>query len=713
MSYAMRVVLYDTDGSRMGVLPDLLEADLSVTLSKASTLKFKYPRDGERAEYLTSRGVLATLREIAVEVTADGREWVEPVCVGRFMLGTVSVDLQSATDVTIDVECSSIYNRLTDVVTIPTAAMSPDDNGAVKFTDATPGAILLPFIEAAQDRGWAADMDFDFTTTTDSQGNTWSQTASLSVSRGQTMDKLLTDLTNAGVIDWRLNGRTLQVYNTAVNPGASSNFLNTAQPSWTIALGAGVTDAEDSFSWASRCSAVIVEGEASEMWTIPNPYVGTVVAEQMGTRYREVYMKAEGVTSAEAARHVAEQYLIAGASRADTVKRQFTFSDLSVAPLTQLRPGTWVSVERADGYELMRLTGMTLSWDGSVVEGDLTLGTFRESVLERLARISYKTDGGILTSDTGGSPSKASETNPDAPSSNDFGQVVPAQTVVTAASGYSAESWSTGTYGGYIDVTFNPVTTGTGRTTGRAYTIECTEYQVRCISQTQGAENVTTETAGQTGTWTVYGVQPGATYTVQVRAYYFGAWGAWSTARTITVVPDTTAPPQPSVPAVVSQFQAVQMTWDTLDYQGGSGVPSDFDHLGIAIVSRNGALTENYATGGPGEYSYAVASLPEGDYDLAIRSYDKQGNVSPWSGRRQFTVEVTVDAQAIQSAVDDALAPYEDTIGEAVAMAQASLNLAENTVIENPVPPDAGIEDVSVWKGPDGKWWILRTLVEP
>lgn len=747
-NYVLRLVAYNVSGKRLQILPDVLELDLSVELNDSSTLKFKYAADGVGASLLTAETYATTLMELAVEVSSDGGNvWTEPP-IGRFIVTDGKRDLLDNGVLQIDVTTQSTATRLGEaVMLLPVTPV--DSDASVRYTDenkkthyhaATPGMVLRDIWDTASQRGWGTDLTVDFSSTKDSTNTSWATDVTASFAAGTTMRSVLDQLTEAQLVDWRMEGRMFRLFNPSTAAG-DNRPLGTLQNSFALPLGVGMTAAEESFSWADRCSRVIVEGEESQTWVVQNPYLTGVVGSGINARAKELYVKSQGVTDALGARRVAEPYFISGSNVAETIKRSYRMSDLVRSPLIDFQVGDWIRLERLSGFDTLRVQGLTVSWDGSVATGDITLGTLQDSVLAKLLKKTLTADeNGIRT--TGGAPTNATTTAVATTASSaaskaqqaldqntpggaqkdggsDFqlvsiGTVTPAAPVITLSDFYG-ELNRNGRWNGACRLEWTH--------TGKNYNGEISlindwpQYIEVYVTDITDAENpeplpdLTTQWWGEHG-GTVTGLTPGNTYSINARAYYVGSWSAYSNTVTGTVPLDNVPPPVPSTPTVVSAYQAMQITWDGLAKNGGSGTPLDFDHLGVAVTSEGGVLRENYTTDGPAGRVITLANLPQDTYDVAIRSYDQRGNVSGWSDRVTATVTVTVDASAIQSAVDRAMASYDDSIGAAIDFAAGIQNLASGLIESGDVPPDSGSPGVSYWKGPDGKIWKLSRLVQ-
>lgn len=753
--FAMRLVAYNAQGRRIQILPDVLEMDLGVKLNDDSTLKFKYAADGVGAELFTAEYYLVTQLEIAVEVTGDGGvTWTEPP-IGRFLVSNGSKDLLTPGITTIDVETRCNTTRLADTVLLlaPTSESDDekhlyvDENLKAHFHNVTPGFVLRTMWDSAQSRLWGPDLTTDLAAATDSSGTAWAQEVSSSFAAGTTLRAVLDELTDGRAVDWRMEGRTLHAYNPSPEV-ESYGVMGPVYKDWTLPLAGGFQSAEEEYSWAEQCSRVIVEGEESRYWLVDNPYPSGEVRTGLRQRFREIYLKASGVEDAQGARRVAEPYFLKGAAAAETLKRSFRVTDMLRRPLTDFQVGSWVLLERAEGAkEFIRVQAVNLSWDGMTATGDLTLGTARDGLLEQLLKKALTVDeNGVRvvkeapeTATAASTTTKVETAYKAAKAAQDggesamrqldeltekllgdhrseyygvyFGTVIPTAPRLTVGD-YYTDMDNFGNDFGYcrLEWTHDGKDLDGKALIGNApQAVAAFVYDTTTGTPVYKADSYV-EWRKQTG-GTVTGLEPGHSYSITVRAYYVGGWSVDSNAVTGTCVLDTTPPPVPSVPAVSTAYQALQITWDGLAADGNSGTPRDFDHLGVAVVAEGGVLRETYTTDGPAGRVVTLANLRADTYDVAIRSWDKRGNVSGWSNRATVEVTVTVDTQAIQASVDRAMAAYDDSIGAAIDFASAIQNLSSSFIEIGEVPPDSGNEGQSYWQGPDGKVWKLKTLV--
>lgn len=718
MSYHARLRLYKYNGDPIGSLPDTESIDLTAKYCAASTLKFVYPLQGVRASYLSAILSSNAMAEVAVEVSTNGTNWVEPP-VGRFIITSSSLNQIDPTKDTVDVTLVSNASRLGDAVVLPNVSedgteLSTDEQKRV-FSDQTPGAIVEAVLDEAAARGFGADLSPlpGSIATYDSSGARWTNTSTLTVQGGTTLEKVLQELVDAGVLEWRINGRTLQLGNVSTENTWSAGFLSPLVDDTVIRLTHGAVTASESYDWSERCSSVIIEGEGGRVWTFANEYIRNDGA--FTARFREKYVKVSKVTTEAQARIAALPYMRQGSVRDDTIKRSFLVDALLVPPFydSRFQVGSWVAVERSNfrydqGFfnENMRVAEMALSWSTTEAATiDFTFGSVEQTVLDRLTRAATQTENGVSVSSTAGAPAP-SDTN--AALAYPTQPCAPEDVVLTPFYGDPS-------MGPYLLVTWSEVTKGVnGKDWGGDGTFE---YEVRLREKRESNDAPwTLELSSSTTQVAFRELVIGTVYEAQVRAVfnhahstrYLVSYSDWSELSNGVSIPvDTDAPPKPSTPSVQMAFQAVEVVWDGLAADGTSGRPSDYDHMVVSVVQEGMAPEETVVTASPNQLSAAVAGLPIGSYEVRVRTYDRTGNASEWSEAAIVGVESTVDKDDIQDKVDAALEIYEGKIGAAVDLANAMGVLEANTVKQGETPPSEGVVDLSFWKAPDGTWWEL------
>jgi len=88
-----------------------------------------------------------------------------------------------------------------------------DQSSSVVFDSATPGGILNNLLSAAQSRGSATGISWDFTNATDSAGVPWDKVISIEYKMGLKYIDFIRNLVDQGMIELRFNGTVLQAFN--------------------------------------------------------------------------------------------------------------------------------------------------------------------------------------------------------------------------------------------------------------------------------------------------------------------------------------------------------------------------------------------------------------------------------------------------------------------------------------------------------------------
>lgn len=154
-------------------------------------------------------------------------------------------------------------------------------DGKRPFLSAIPGAILQTFLAEGQARGALPALDWDFTPTHDSAGQPWARILTICYRPGLDGLTTLINLAEQGVCDFRMNGRTLQVF----NPDTELDRDLAAGPAPVdLRLGRDVVAAPDVGTFEDLASAALMVGEggfrasfhngANEPWGRWETYIG-------------------------------------------------------------------------------------------------------------------------------------------------------------------------------------------------------------------------------------------------------------------------------------------------------------------------------------------------------------------------------------------------------------------------------------------------------
>lgn len=677
----MRIVGYRPLGERVGVLPDVLSATLTVPVADIPTVEMTYPAGdgGVRGELLDSEV------EIAVEMSATGAAdgWFEPPGARFLSLTAESNALGDGTDAR-SLDAVHVSHVLSEALVWDVPASAQDSEGKWSFLSVSAGVILRTLWDAAVARGWGRGLTLDCTQGADSSGAPWASVVTLAFEKAVTLETVVESLVNLGMIDVQWQGRVMRVFNADT----------VLAPRWRTLwpLYAGTTSAPESLTWQDLCTHVLVKGDEGNVWRIANPEAPA------GMRRIEKVVEAGGVTLEATARLVAQATLRTGASPAQEVVREWTDGDAVLLPWVDYRPGDWMRVQRAAGVEEMRVAQVSVTWDDSGLSGHVTFGTHLDDYLSRMAKKTKGVVGAASTSGAGVRPAPAGRETltPDRPQ----GLVLSSSSVMT----------ETGELQAVLNIAWAAVTWATNGValTPSGYVVHVTRVR----------DDGVVEMAGP-GSWEVSGTEAampalnGYRYRVKVRAMNDGRAGLWSDQQEITVTVEDEAPPAPSRPSVSSVLGVLTVKWDGTMPAGGQA-PADVEACEVSVVAP-GLLPEQVSEiGGRTGGSVQVAATAGGDYDVALRLRDRGGHRSEWTQAVRAVAESAIDSDTLERILSEGdllnnvarAAAAEQTNGLTAGLVRMAAMLAPGTGY----PPDDGAVGVTMWVSPgDGKVWRLTS----
>lgn len=672
----MRYVAYEEAGPRIGVLPDALAGTFTCPRQSTPSLTLSYP-NGEQGV----RGdLLDRMVEVAVELTYDGTNWVEPPN-ARFM--NLSSEWNLVEDGTEHRTAQFIHigQRLEGALVWSVPAVAKDKDGKYKFNSRTAGVILGTIWDAAVKRGWGKGLEMDFTTTQDSAGQPWAFKTSVAFDPTISLKSILESLMNMGMIDYRWRGRTLQVYN-------ADAALNRENSSVVWRLNAGTTSAPEKLDWSKLCTHVLVKGEGGLLWTFKNPEAPADLPRT------EKVVEAGGVELETTARSVANLTLKTGASAAQEVKREWEADDVQWLPFQDYSLGDWVRVDRRYGLERMRVTQVSVSiTENGRCQGHTTFGTVLDDLLARLA----KKQKGVL----GAVNSDGKNPRPEVPKSK-YRPLPPQGLNISSQAVIGPHGWPTAV----ASLHWLPVETDT---LGGAVDVTGYDISYREIPNLTGPISFSKTNQAELG-----GLAPGERYAFKVRAMTADAFGAWSEEITVTMATDVEPPPVPSTPRLSQTLGVLGIYWDGKG-ANNEGMPADFAGVEVSVHPPGGTPLKFTELPYPMQRTN-LAGLEIKEYEVKFRAYDRSKNFSEWSRGARITLEQNIDADAIAKQVEEKLknsdamqrAAREGTLKEMKHLTEAMTQVATSLVDAGPVPPDAGKIGASTWISPDGRVFVLR-----
>ena len=672
----MRYVAYEEAGPRIGILPDALAGTFTCPRQETPSLTLSYPNgdQGVRGD------LLDRMVEVAVELTYDGTNWVEPPN-ARFMNLSSSWNLVEDGTEHRTAQFIHIGQRLEGALVWSVPEAAKDKDGKYKFNSRTAGVILRTIWDAAVKRGWGKGLDIDFNTTTDSAGQAWAFKTSVAFDPTISLKSILESLMNMGMIDYRWRGRTLQVYNA----DAALNRENSAVV-WR--LNSGTTSAPEKLDWSKLCTHVLVKGEGGHLWTFKNPEAPADLPRT------EKVVEAGGVELEATARAVANLTLKTGATAAQEVKREWEADDVQWIPFQDYSLGDWVQVDRRAGLERMRVTQVSVSiTENGRCQGHTTFGTVLDDLLARLA----KKQKGVL----GAVNSDGKNPRPEVPKSK-YAPIAPVGLNVSSQAVVGSSGWPEAV----ASLQWTPVQVDA---LGGAVDVTGYEVSYRKLPNLIGPTFFSKGTTFETG-----GLECGKEYMFSVRALTAEVTGAWSMEVKALMASDVTPPPVPTAPQLTQTLGVLGVYWDGKGV-GNAGMPDDFAGIEVSVDAPGRPPAKFTDMPNPIQRTN-LAGLEIKEWEVRLRSYDRSGNRSNWSQGSRITLEQSIDADAIVKKVEEKLAgsdamqraAREGTLKEMKHLTEAMTQVATSLVDSGPVPPDAGKIGSSIWVAPDGRVFVLR-----
>lgn len=642
-----RLVAYQANGSKLGLLPEPTSYTVSFTHDAVGALTVSYSRKALRGEILDRR--LETGLEIAVEVS-DGGRWIEPYN-GRFVIASRS---RNALDVSNTVSLTGVSYGwlLKKALNLDTSRLETkgDEKGTRKFANANAGTIMRTFMDENWNRGGVKVDCSRFTSGADSAGKQWGyMLPSIYYDLGISMQDVLDSLVNNGLCDWRTDARQLLLWNAD-----SVAICRDLSKSCVVTLAQDVSEAPDDESIDGLASSILVRGDninfRQDNPNAPKPWGGW-----------ELYSSQQGVNKKE----TAEQLIKPTLANAARVHGQYTRSvnvvEASCLPLVDYTIGDWITAPTVANREKVRVQQVTLQLDSTGFKASLILNDKNYDSSVRLTkRMNGITGGAHLGGASGAIPAPEKD-----------------HRVPKAPQNLSANSDAYINVNGYargmVTARWDDVTLATDGT-AMDITSYVVEYRVNKTGYEWHSAGTTTE---HTLSWS--NLDCGVQILIRVRAVpsYSDQMGEWSSVFALTVAKDTTPPPVPSKPILSSEFGVVSVNWDGKTADGGS-MPIDWDRNILGERLTNGSFKEIAAVS-TGIGDYVITGLTAGtSHTYAFRAVDHAGNKSDWSAIATVTVASAVSPDEVKQIQKD-LADNQTALKDNSAkLTQAQKDIAAN-----------------------------------
>ena len=642
-----RLVAYQANGSKLGLLPEPTSYTVSFTHDAVGALTVSYSRKALRGEILDRR--LETGLEIAVEVS-DGGRWIEPYN-GRFVIASRSRNALDVSD-TVSLTGVSYGWLLKKALNLDTSRLetSGDEKGTRKFANANAGTIMRTFMDENWNRGGVKVDCSRFTSGADSAGKQWGyRLLSIYYDLGISIQDVLDSLVNNGLCDWRTDARQLLLWNAD-----SVAICRDLSKSCVVTLAQDVSEAPDDESIDGLASSILVRGDninfRQDNPNAPKPWGGW-----------ELYSSQQGVNKKE----TAEQLIKPTLANAARVRGQYTRSvnvvEASCLPLVDYTIGDWITAPTVANREKVRVQQVTLQLDSTGFKASLILNDKNYDSSVRLTkRMNGITGGAHLGGASGAIPAPEKD-----------------HRVPKAPQNLSANSDAYINVNGYargmVTARWDDVTLATDGT-AMDITSYVVEYRVNKTGYEWHSAGTTTE---HTLSWS--NLDCGVQILIRVRAVpsYSDQMGEWSSVFALTVAKDTTPPPVPSKPILSSELGVVSVNWDGKTADGGS-MPIDWDRNILGERLTNGSFKEIAAVS-TGIGDYVITGLTAGtSHTYAFRAVDHAGNKSDWSAIATVTVASAVSPDEVKQIQKD-LADNQTALKDNSAkLTQAQKDIAAN-----------------------------------
>lgn len=642
-----RLVAYQANGSKLGLLPEPTSYTVSFTHDAVGALTVSYSRKALRGEILDRR--LETGLEIAVEVS-DGGRWIEPYN-GRFVIASRSRNALDVSD-TVSLTGVSYGWLLKKALNLDTSRLETkgDEKGTRKFANANAGTIMRTFMDENWNRGGVKVDCSRFTSGADSAGKQWGyMLPSIYYDLGISIQDVLDSLVNNGLCDWRTDARQLLLWNAD-----SVAVCRDLSKSCVVTLAQDVSEAPDDESIDGLASSILVRGDninfRQDNPNAPKPWGGW-----------ELYSSQQGVNKKETAEHLIKPTLANAARVRGQYTRSVNVVEASCLPLIDYTIGDWITAPTVANREKVRVQQVTLQLDSTGFKASLILNDKNYDSSVRLTkRMNGITGGAHLGGASGAIPAPEKD-----------------HRVPKAPQNLSANSDAYINVNGYargmVTARWDDVTLATDGT-AIDITSYAVEYRVNKTGYEWHSAGTTTE---HTLSWS--NLDCGVQILIRVRAVpsYSDQMGEWSSVFALTVAKDTTPPPVPSKPILSSELGVVSVAWDGKTADGGS-MPIDWDRNILGERLADGGFKEIAAVS-TGIGDYVITGLTAGtSHTYAFRAVDHAGNKSDWSAIATVTVASAVSPDEVKQIQKD-LADNQTALKDNTAkLSQAQKDIQAN-----------------------------------
>lgn len=384
----IRLVAYKANGTKLGIMPQPIEATITIPLNDTPSLQAAWTRTQDINGWIT--GNMRDGLEIGVEVSDQHNNWFEPVnC--RFIL------LRRETDTTdpnqkIVIKAPGYAWLLHRALQLKVDPASKDP--VRTWTEPTPGTIMRDLIEEAKERGTLTGLTFTFTPEKDSNGATWPAKAlPTKYNFGTDTWTILDLLASQGRCDWVMRGRELLLY----PPEQGGSDLTTENPPVRLDRCRQISEAPQAEILEDTIGRLVITGDNNLRVLINNEQAPSPWGKL------ETAMSQGGVRDEGMARKLAEADLAKGAQVRGEYTRAFEILPGVPWPLADYSVGDYILAPGHSGQpEKLRVYQITLTLDGDGLHAGVILNDrFADDNIRRARALKALADGASLTGGSG------------------------------------------------------------------------------------------------------------------------------------------------------------------------------------------------------------------------------------------------------------------------------------------------------------------------
>lgn len=627
MTTKFRYAAYAPNGPRIGDIPVPVDSSFSSTMNEVSGCTLSYLPNSAGAD------LLSDYVEVAVEASVDnGASWDE-IPNGRYMRRDreyEKIALLNARKYTLP----GYAWQLNKSIVWETTGLNED--GKRPFLSATVGIIIKTLIDEAHARDTILGLDYDFDTILDSAGIAWDKIITIYYEPTLSIYQILDNLSQQGMCDWRMQGRTLQIYNADTVMGEDHSEDVRLQP------GVDIKALPIKASIENLVNKALVLGDEGVTLELSNPAVF------MPWGNWETSISNAGVTDPGTMTLLGTALLEDGGAEKVQFTAELKMDTTTYFPFSDFLTGHYISgpSEAVGGFQPYRVRQINgRSGKDGKFQVDLIVN---DRFVEREIRNAKKTNGIVGGASAGGSGGR-----PTPPPNPGEGQDTrqPAQ-VVGLVLDTDVYTDFYGRPAGTISATWAAVTTATDATA-----LDVVGYEVAIRNGLTGIWYITA-TVEDTD-WEESSYIPGATYQIKVRAIgkYTTTPGVWSSTETIVVASDVTPPSVPSVPILATRLGVITVTWDG-NNDVGADMQADWSHNEVAMGTTATPTSVIAEMDAPGFIPVTDQPYGENRY-FRFRSVDTSDNPSAWSVAASIMATSVVDDDlvdsTIQASIEEAL----------------------------------------------------------